>query len=154
MRRLLSGHKTPTSLGSPLLQASSWLMSVSTCEELKEMIYTPPCIEAGCLWALGCGIPRLGGGGSLKKHLDHGARDQGWVRGWVIEIELGAEGQKEVYWYPTPSPAFPFAGFFFPVRESQGSHLPFREGSCLLTANIWGMVQFIMPPRISKQFRH
>ena len=62
--------------------------------------------------ALGCGIPRLGGGGSLKKQLDHGAGDQDWVRGWVIE--LGAEGQKELYWYPTPSPAFPFAGSFFP----------------------------------------
>ena len=24
----------------------------------------------------------------------------------------------------------------------------------MLTANIWGMVQFIMPPGISKQFRH
>lgn len=24
----------------------------------------------------------------------------------------------------------------------------------MLTANIWGMVQFIMPPRISKQLRH
>lgn len=88
-------------------------MSVSTCEKLKEMIYKPPCIEAGCLRALGCGIPRLGGGGSLKKQLDHGAGFQGWVRGWVIEIELGAEGQKEVYLYPAPSPAFPFAGFFF-----------------------------------------
>lgn len=45
MRRLLSGHRIPASLGLPLLQTSSWLMSVSTCEKLKEMIYTPAYIE-------------------------------------------------------------------------------------------------------------
>lgn len=39
------------------------------------------------------------------------------------------------------------------MRESEGCHLPFREGSCLVTGNIWGRVQFLMPPRISKQFR-
>ena len=40
LRRLLSGHKIPASLGLPLLQASSWLMSVSTCESWRRW-YTP-----------------------------------------------------------------------------------------------------------------
>lgn len=82
LRRLLSGHRIPASLGLPLLQTSSWLMSVSTWEKLKEMIYTPPYRGLALFRALGCGIPRLGRGGSLKKQLDHGAGDQGWVRGW------------------------------------------------------------------------
>jgi hypothetical protein len=41
-----------------------------------------------------------------------------------------------------------FFSFFYRVK-SEKPHLPFRERSFLVTGDIWGRAQFIMPPRIS-----
>lgn len=69
----------------------------------------------------------LGGGGRV-------------VTGHLIETELGA-----VVGIGSPAPLCCFVS----IRESEGPPLPIREGSCLVTGDIWGRVQLIMPPRVS-----